>query len=314
MDLRREDLTRTARAPAKLNLFLELLGRREDGFHELETVMVPLRLADSLSFRPLQTSKTGLRADINLQVRTSKPLRSSSPKDLVPSGPENLVIRALNLLRERSGCELGADVELVKRIPVSAGLGGGSSDAATALQLANHGWGLNWSQQRLSTLAAELGSDIPFFFAGGPAICRGRGAEVERLPPIQSLHVVVVKPPVDLNTAEVYRTYAAEMHNRADFPRPNLPLADFVSKLTRGCRFRILSQMRNALQKSASSLSTWVEKTTMAFSELDFVGHQLSGSGSAYFGICRHAQHARRLANILRIRQLGIVYATRSCP
>ena len=314
MDLRREDFKRTAHAPAKLNLFLELLGRRDDGFHELETVVVPIRLVDSLSFRSTESNKSGFPGDIRLQVQSSPPLRSRVAGQPIPTGPDNLVVRALKLLQERSGCELGADVELVKRIPAAAGLGGGSSDAAAALKLANRAWQLDWGSDRLAALAAEIGSDIPFFFAEGPAICRGRGEQIEKLPAIRPLHFVVVAPPDGLNTAEVYRAYAANQANTTDIVPPEHGLLEFISGLTHGCGFAVLSQMRNALQKTASSLSAWVEKTTMAFHQLDFIGHQLSGSGSAYFGVCRHAQHARRLANILRMRQLGTVYATSSCP
>jgi 4-diphosphocytidyl-2-C-methyl-D-erythritol kinase len=224
-----------------------------------------------------------------------------------------LVVRALKLLQNRAGCRLGAQVELVKRIPAAAGLGGGSSDAAAALKLANVAWRLQWSAEQLAEVAAEIGSDIPFFFADGPAVCRGRGEIVEKLSAIPLLHFVVLKPPVSLNTGAVYQAYAKNGDPAADFAHKTRA-QQFASQLTRGDRFAVLSQMRNALQKSASSLSTWVEKTTMAFNKLDFIGHQLSGSGSAYFGVCRHAQHARRLANILRTWQLGTVYATRSCP
>jgi 4-diphosphocytidyl-2-C-methyl-D-erythritol kinase len=313
MDLRREDLKRTALAPAKLNLFLELLGRRDDGFHELETVMVPIRLADSISFQPVHSQHADQPGEIELQVR-SPLLNTGNLSQSVPAGPENLIVRALRLLQQRSGCQLGAKVTLVKRIPLAAGLGGGSSDAATAMMLANSGWQLHWDFDRLATIAAEIGSDIPFFFARGPAVCRGRGEKVERLSKIQPLHFVVVKPPVGLNTGEVYRAYD-ERRDQDGSGRLHSPaLRSFVAGLSAFGRFEVLSQMRNALEKSASSLSDWVEKTKAVFDRLGFVGHQLSGSGSAYFGVCRHAQHARRLANIHRMRQLGTVYATSSCP
>src|SRR3712207_4444495 len=120
MDLRREDLKRTARAPAKLNLFLEMLGRREAGFHELETVMVPIRLADSFSFEPAPSVERDRPGDIRLKVRTCTPLRAGQSDEQIPAGPENLVVRALKLLQERSGCQIGANLELVKRIPAGA--------------------------------------------------------------------------------------------------------------------------------------------------------------------------------------------------
>src|SRR5262245_40494632 len=126
MNLRRDDLKRIALAPAKLNLFLELLGRRDDGFHELETLMVPIRLADTVSFLAVRPHAPNSAGPIQLRVCS---LRSTDGADVekIPTGPDNLVVRALELLRQRTGCELGAEIELVKRIPSAAGLGGGSS-------------------------------------------------------------------------------------------------------------------------------------------------------------------------------------------
>ncbi len=240
-------------------------------------------------------------------------LRSPQENAVIPSGPENLVVRALKLLQERSGCEQGARVELVKRIPAAAGLGGGSSDAAAALRLANRGWQLHWSDERLAELAAEIGSDVPFFLSSGAALCRGRGERVERLPPLKPLDLVIVKPPVEFATADVYRTYDALPEQSANSTGESGGVSEFVAGLAGG-RIRDLGRrMRNALQKAASSISPWVDKLRIVFDGQDFVGHQLSGSGSAYFGVCRSAQHAARLANILRTQQLGLVYATRSC-
>lgn len=308
MNFRRDELTRTARAPAKLNLILDVLGRRADGFHAVETLMVPVRLADSISFTTLYPVSGATPGEIRLDVRYSGPLCQQNKFQQIPTGPQNLVVRALHRLRERSNCELGARVELVKRIPAAAGLGGGSSDAAAALRLANHTWGIGWSTERLSALAAEIGSDVPFFLDGGAAICRGRGELVQRLSPLAPQHVVIVKPPIELSTADVYRALDELPHEPAS--ARIVPLAALA---TRGA-WELGRQMRNALQRAAGSLTSWIEKLRKTFDEFDLVGHQLSGSGSAYFGICRHAQQARRIANILRLRQLGLVYATRSDP
>jgi 4-diphosphocytidyl-2-C-methyl-D-erythritol kinase len=308
MDLRRDQLKRIARAPAKLNLYLEVLGRRADGFHELETLMVPVRLCDTLGVSRLPAGKDGQPGEIDFALRFS-----GSPQDpqSIPSGKENLVVLALELFRERSGSQWGARVELVKRIPAAAGLGGGSSDAAAALGLANRVWDINWPGERLSEIGAELGSDVPFFVAGGAAVCRGRGERVEPLHHARPYHFVIVKPPADLSTADVYRVHAAS----ADTSRQPEPdgLQRVIGNGSSVARQHPRLWMRNRLQAAAASLSPWVDRLRSAFESLDFVHHQLSGSGSAYFGVCRHAQHARRLAAILRRRQLGLVYATRSC-
>ncbi|MCI0334137.1 MAG: 4-(cytidine 5'-diphospho)-2-C-methyl-D-erythritol kinase [Planctomycetes bacterium] len=310
MYLRRDQLTRTARAPAKLNLYLEILGRRDDGFHELETLMVPIRLSDGLSFAstlPIDDRP----GEIVLGVRKCFPARSSKQTDTIPTGSSNLVVRALELLRERSGCQLGAHVELVKRIPAAAGLGGGSSDAAAALRLANRGWQLDWPVERLAELAAELGSDVPFFLHGGAAICSGRGERVERVHGIRPCYFVIVKPPADLSTAEVYRAH--DSLDQVTNPPGRRGLLQASAALRSDGLREAGRWMFNRLQFAAGAVSPWVDRLRTVFARLDCVGHQLSGSGSAYFGVCRHAQHARRLATILRTQQLGLVYATRSC-
>ena len=224
------------------------------------------------------------------------PVRSPLAGTPIPSDANNLVVQALELLRQRSGCELGAHVELVKRVPAAAGLGGGSSDAATALRLANLGWGLRWTINRLAEIAAEIGSDIPFFLFGGAAICRGRGEQVERLPATPPMHFVVVKPPVSLSTGEVYRAHAAMAEHVENRDAKIGQLADLLNSMVCGRGRNAGPYLWNRLQQAASSISPWIEKLRMAFDRLDFLGHQLSGSGSAYFGVCRHAQHARRLA------------------
>jgi 4-diphosphocytidyl-2-C-methyl-D-erythritol kinase len=304
-------LTRTARAPAKLNLYLEILGRRSDGFHELETLMLPISLADSLAFTPTAPPANGEVGEIQLDIRRCLPVRPPPALDAIPTGPTNLVVKALELLRARSGCRCGARVELVKRIPAAAGLGGASSDTATALQLANRGWQLNWPQSRLADLAAEIGADVPFFLHGHPAICRGRGERVEPLWGISPLHFVIVKPPAALKTAEVY---AAHDRLRGTAPRVGSGQANQIAAaLASKCWRERRDSFHNRLQAAAATLTPWVERLRAIFDRLDCLAHQLTGSGSAYFGVCRHAQHARRLAAWLRTRQPGLVYPTRSC-
>ncbi len=311
MNLRREDLTRTVQAPAKLNLYLEVLGRRDDGFHELETLMVPVRIWDSLSITPIPPNERA-RGPIEFSVRTGMPLRNAPSQSAdLPLVDENIVVRALELLRERSGCRAGARVELVKRIPISAGLGGGSSDAAAALRLGNRVWQLGWKRNQLAELSAELGSDVSFFLYDRAAICRGRGERVEPLPAMSRLHIVIVKPPAGISTSEVYRVHSAR--TTAAEPAKDDHMQDLLSIMSSGRWGELRRWMTNRLQTAAAEISPWVNEARELFARLDCLGHQLSGSGSAYFGICRHAQHARRLAGILRSLGLGLVYTTSSC-
>jgi len=321
MDFRRDESTRTVRTPAKLNLYLDVLSRRDDNYHELETLMVPVAIWDSLFLAAIPPSDGGL-GEIILDVRQASPVRPPPGQvdgllnSDVPQGKDNLVVRALELLRERSGCRAGARLTLVKRIPVAAGLGGGSSDAAAALQLGNRVWRLGWSTQRLAELGAELGSDVPFFTYRRSALCRGRGERVTPLGPIRRFHAVIVKPPFGLRTPEVFRAHDAResmaVVGSARLIRSER-LSSAISALRRGDWAALGQSLTNRLEAAAASMAPWIEQVRAVFARLTFVGHQLSGSGSAYFGICSHAAHAQRLAATLRTRQLGRVYAVSSC-
>ena len=186
-------MTATVRvtAPAKINLHLEVLGQRADGFHELAMVMQSIDLADQLD---CVNSADGL-----IQLSCDQPGLSC--------GSDNLVMRAAELLRQRSGFnELGAQLHLRKRIPIGAGLAGGSSDGAAALLALNTLWGLGHSQDQLRAMAAELGSDMPFCLAGGLQLCFGRGECLEPVPAeAESFGVVLVKDPtVSVSTPWAY--------------------------------------------------------------------------------------------------------------
>lgn len=189
--------------PAKLNLYLEVLERRADGYHDIETLMVPVSLYDTLRLTPREDDQLHLAArwDLGCYHASGENPNINTWGDL-PTGDDNLVLRALVLLRRRAeeagersvSDRWGADVELVKRIPSAAGLGGGSSDAAAALRAACELWQLNWSEQQLAEVAAELGSDIPFFLQRDAAFCTGRGERVQTWAWPGRMHVVVVRP------------------------------------------------------------------------------------------------------------------------
>jgi 4-diphosphocytidyl-2-C-methyl-D-erythritol kinase len=299
-------------APAKVNLFLEVLGRRADGFHELETLLWPVAMYDTLAFRTDETS-----AEITLEcswgpypssrVSTGNGAQGSQALRLeeLPEGSDNLVVRAIRLLRERAGVRRGARLRLVKRIPLSAGLAGGSSNAAAALVAANLGWGLGWPRSALGQIAAELGSDVPFFLAGGPAVCRGRGEQVELVAHRMLLHLVIVRPPVGLSTADVYRACLP-----ARDPRPLSPL---LQALGAGNVAKVGRLLHNRLQPAAASLCPWIDRLAREFARLNTAGHQMSGSGSSYFGLCHDARQARRAAQQLRERGFHQVFATSGC-
>jgi len=173
-------------APAKINLSLRVLRRRDDGFHEIETRMAPISLYDSLQVEP--SGAFEFRAD----------------DPALPTGQDNLVVRAADLFFSQLNREPKVRIFLTKRIPHGAGLGGGSSDAAATLRLLNRFINANLPREELSALALKLGSDVPFFLNSGAAICRGRGELIERAPLPARLNLLLLKPPFGVATPWAY--------------------------------------------------------------------------------------------------------------
>jgi 4-diphosphocytidyl-2-C-methyl-D-erythritol kinase len=287
----------TVFAPAKVNLFLEVLRKRTDGFHEIETLMAPVGLSDTLRLEPTRAGVIACACDWHVQ-RTA---HREGTTLTVQLGDDNLAVRAVKRLQDAARIAAGAAMHLVKRIPITAGLAGGSADAAAALVAANTAWGLNWPIERLSEIAAELGSDVPFLLQRRPAICRGRGELVEPQGGLFPLHFVIVHPPTGLSTAEVYRRCRPPASPRA--------ARALVEAWRRGRMAEVGRLLHNRLEEAAAAISPWIDRLRHEFNKLDFLGHQMTGSGSGYFGICRDRRHARRLAAALRSRGFAQVFA-----
>ncbi|MFT5526322.1 MAG: 4-diphosphocytidyl-2-C-methyl-D-erythritol kinase [Pirellulaceae bacterium] len=290
-------------APAKINLFLEVLNRRSDGFHDIETLMTSVTIFDSVYFSLDTGGRITLDCDwaSGMDACTGRRSREGAGVGDLPKDTDNIVVKAVERLREEAGVELGAKIRLVKRIPSAAGLGGASSDAAAVMVAANHVWKLGWSRDQLAELSSQFGSDIPFFFGDGAAICRGRGELIEPVrQPLPQLHCVIVKPPVGLSTPAVFKNCKV-----AEDPCDVRPAVDSWRK---GKLSELGSRLTNRLQPVAEGLSPWIHKTGQLFGRLDCLGHQMSGSGSSYFGLCRNARHAKRVAGRLRAMDCGRVF------
>jgi 4-diphosphocytidyl-2-C-methyl-D-erythritol kinase len=263
---RRLELT----ACAKINLALEVLNRRPDGYHEIATVMQTVDLADRLVLE---------EAD-ELTVRTSAPG--------VPTDERNLAYRAAATLREAAGLERGVRIALDKRIPVGAGLGGGSTDAAAVLAGLNRLWGLRWPVARLQELAVGLGMDVPFFLRGGAALATGRG---ERLAPIDSaaLALVLVNPRFALSTAEVYGRVTPAMYSDGS-------LARRMAKALAGRRpGRVAAGLHNGLEPAVRAAHPAIGQMQAALLAAGALGAAMSGSGPTVFGVARSWEHARQI-------------------
>jgi 4-diphosphocytidyl-2-C-methyl-D-erythritol kinase len=278
----------TIKAPAKVNLHLEVLGKRADGYHEIETLMVSVSLYDTLVFR-VQPSGTSVRCS----------------ERRLGTGEENLVTRAIATMRDETGRSDGIRVTLTKRIPLSAGLAGGSTDAAATLEGLNRLWRLGWSRQKLVEVSARLGSDVPFFFYTPAAIGRGRGDELERFRLGRPLYLVLVCPPEGLSTAAVYR--AVKTPKRPVSPWP------LVAALRTGSLATAAQRLHNRLESPATRLSPLVDRLLRSAERWDCLGYRMSGSGSAVFALCASANKARQLGRRLRTRRLGRVFVVRTC-
>mgnify|MGYP001444682081 FL=1 len=268
----------TVTAPAKVNLHLEVLGLRSDGFHELAMVMQSIDLADCLQFTNTADAQITLTCD-DLSLST---------------GADNLVLKAAELLRARSGFgELGVSMHLQKRIPIGAGLAGGSSDGAAALVGLNTLWGLGHTPAALESMAAELGSDMPFCVAGGTQLCFGRGELLESVAPTtEGLAVLLVKDPlVSVSTPWAYQrckeisgTNYLQGEMAFEQRRQALREAPWLQPLRAGCP----PPLRNDLQVVVAPETKAVQASIQLLQELpNALAVAMSGSGPSCFALFR---------------------------
>ncbi len=271
-------------APAKLNLFLEILRKRPDNYHDLESLMVAIDLFDTLETRAAAPDEITLRCE----------------PDTLSTGPDNLVHKAATALREFAARpELGASIRLVKRIPTQAGLGGGSSDAAAALVGLNQIWKLGLTRDELVGIAASIGSDVAFFLTLPVAWCTGRGEVTtpEPTPGGSGLYFVLVFPPVGVSTAEVYKRLTV----------PKEPLAGFAVRTAfqSGDATALGLAMFNRLEEPAFALEPIVGRIRKRLGQLNPAGAMMSGSGSTVFAPCRDSYEAQRVASAFKDSRPG---------
>jgi 4-diphosphocytidyl-2-C-methyl-D-erythritol kinase len=268
--------------PAKVNLFLEVLGKRPDGYHDLETLMVAVTLEDELEFQSDQSGALTLSCD----------------RPELSCGPENLVLKAAERLRRHTGSKLGARIRLTKRIPMQAGLAGGSSDAAATLRGLNELWDLGLSDQRLAEIGAEIGSDVPFFFSPGVAWCTGRGEKVEPIPLGRDLDFVLASPAVGLSTASVFR--------EVEVPQQAVSGAAIREAVRRGDVEEVGRRLHNRLQQPAERLCPQVREVREALAAANPAGVLMTGSGTTVYGLCRDRNDAIRVARTMSAEATGL--------
>ncbi len=265
------------RAPAKINWMLEVLGRRPDGFHDVKTVIQTIDLADSLELEPA--------AELTLEA---------TGEGLPPVG-EDLTMRAARLLQERTGYDGGARMRLTKAIPIAAGLGGGSSDAAAVLRGLAQLWSLDLPSERLRELAAELGSDVPFFLHGGTVLSEGRGERLTPLPDAPEASLLIVVPPISIpkKTEHMYSLLGPEDYgDGASTDR-------LVDALRRGVpqpKCEVYNTFGNRAFLAFPDLQTY--RTALIGAGASCV--HLAGSGPALFVVTQGEEQQGRLAQAAR--------------
>lgn len=264
-------------APAKLNLFLEVLFRREDGFHELDTVIQEIDLCDRLEFRP---------ADRGVRV-------VCSDREL-PAGRENIVHRAAEAVLREAEDRRGVEIALTKRIPVGGGLGGGSSDAAATIVGVDRLYRIGLGREVRDRLARDLGSDVPFFLCGGAARCRGRGEKVEPIPAAAAFDYVVLWPGFLCSTKEVYHRFRfALTPKKRD---ASLVTWAIVSAGPRQLGMSLFNRLEQVVTRIHPELSD-IRRTLDRF---PFLGVGMSGSGSCLYGLIDPARATQDLPEELR--------------
>jgi 4-diphosphocytidyl-2-C-methyl-D-erythritol kinase len=274
------------KSPAKINLGLKVVGKRSDGYHDIETVFQMISLYDYIT---LTESDTGITL-------------YSNNKD-IPLDEKNLAYKAANLLRERAGVKKGVKIEIDKNIPISAGLGGGSSNAAATLLGLNYIWKLRLSREELLPIAKQLGADVPFFLSGVRAFGTGRGDELQILPVTRKFYVILLNPGLYISTEWVYKNLKLELTkgrksiNIKKFISGREELEDLAAILFNDLesvvieRHEVIGRMKDILLSAGAS------------------GSLMSGSGSTVFGIFKDYSSAKQAGELLKRKEWSLFLA-----
>ncbi|MDI7247055.1 MAG: 4-(cytidine 5'-diphospho)-2-C-methyl-D-erythritol kinase [Bacillota bacterium] len=321
-------------ARAKLNLTLDILGRRPDGYHELESVVQSIDMYDGVALgstpaRPV--SGRGRELGVTLACQDPR----------VPLGHENLAFKAALALSRFTGLGAAVWVDIRKRIPVGAGLGGGSADAAAVLVGLNELWGLGLDATELARIGETVGADVPFCLTGGTAVIRGKGEQVEALPALQNLWFVVVVPEDRISTAEAYAAYdrlagdepggnaagvgkagevdeaseaggavevggavgasgVSEAGETREPGRAGRATPEMLAAIAARDVGRMAAGLANDLERAATGMVPEIQEAKQALLDAGATGVGMSGSGPAVFGIAEDEKAARRMRRIVR--------------
>jgi len=262
-------------APAKINLCLHVLGRRENGYHDLAMLMQRVSLYDRIGISLIEGSA----------------IRVHCGGVVLPSGQQNIAARAAEALFEQAGIRQGLEIAIEKHIPVAAGLGGGSSDAATVLMALNDMLGLDFTPDQLMKVGVKLGADVPFFIFKHPAWATGIGDKLEEVKSLPPVWYVLVNPGLEVSTAWVYQNL------RLTTPRDNLRIPRFSGTLD-----EVVALLYNDLEAVTAERFPLVGEVKQQLIDLGAAGALMSGSGSTVFGVFSDEDRARAAVEKLSVR------------
>jgi 4-diphosphocytidyl-2-C-methyl-D-erythritol kinase len=265
------------KAPAKINLALDVLFKRPDGYHEVEMIMTTVDLADRIELKEI----------------TGNHIQILSHNRFVPDDHRNLAYQAAFILKERFGINKGVSITIEKNIPVAAGLAGGSSDAAATLRGLNRLWKLGLSMDELAEIGAEIGSDVSFCVYGGTALARGRGEKITHLPAPPKCWVILAKPTIGVSTADIYKRLQTSKMEHPDVP-------GMISAIMENNYHDVCEGLGNVLEQVTLQLYPEVANIKDQMKTFGADSVLMSGSGPTVFGLVEHDSRMQRIYNGLR--------------
>lgn len=277
------------KAPAKINLSLDVLGKRADGYHEVRMVMTSIDLADRVECEDLPED--------TISIRTSAPY--------VPEDERNFAYQAAKCIKETYGIHRGVEISIKKNIPVAAGLAGGSTDAAATIRALNRLWAIGMTYQDMLEIAAKIGSDVAFCVKGGTALATGRGEQIAPLPSLPPCWVILVKPAVSVSTAQIYKDLDSQ-------PAKHPNVDEMIKAIEREDFQGICHLLGNTLEAVTMKKVADIAKIKAHMKGIGAEGILMSGSGPTVFALTQHESRMQRLMNGMK-GYCSQVFAVRLC-
>lgn len=265
------------KAPAKINLALDVLFKRPDGYHEVEMIMTTVDLADRIELKEIESTE----------------IQIISHNRFVPDDHRNLAYQAAHILKERYGVAKGVSITIEKNIPVAAGLAGGSSDAAATLRGLNRLWQLGLSLDQLAEIGAEIGSDVSFCVYGGTALAKGRGEIITHLPAPPKCWVILAKPTIGVSTADIYKRLQLSNMEHPD-------VFGMIDAIEKNDYVKVCKGLGNVLEQVTLPLYQEVRNIKDQMKSFGADAVLMSGSGPTVFGLVEHDSRMQRIYNGLR--------------